>query len=191
VKTFLCPSDPGVRDGVVTINGSPFGVSSYASNALLLSEKPGPGPQGKTRLADVTDGTSSTMLHAEKYAHCSNLDMATAFRDGGCAWAYSGVGLFPWQPSPMSPGQVAFQPFFAVRGFVAMGAPDAIGERSMFQVQPTPFQDKCDPTRAATPHSAMVVGLVDGSVRMLSPSMSGAIWWATVTPAGGEVIGPD
>jgi hypothetical protein len=37
----------------------------------------------------------------------------------------------------------------------------------------------------------MVVGLVDGSVRTLSPSMSGETWWAAVTPRGSEVPGSD
>jgi prepilin-type N-terminal cleavage/methylation domain-containing protein len=185
---LLCASDPSVGEGVVKINFLPFGASSYAANAMVISERPAPGPQGKTRLAEITDGTSSTILHAEKYARCSNTDMAPAFRDGGCAWAYSGVGLFPWQPPPMSPPRVGFQPFFAIRGFAASGAPNAIGEKSIFQVRRF---DNCDPTRAATAHDAMVVGLVDGSVRTLSPSMSGATWWHAVTPEDNEVLGSD
>jgi len=28
-------------------------------------------------------------------------------------------------------------------------------------------------------------------VRSLAPDMSGDVWWATVTPAGGEVQNPD
>jgi len=191
VKTLFCPSDPSVRNGVVTINDFPFGASSYASNGMVISEKPAPGPQGKTRLAEITDGTSSTILHAEKYAQCSKTDMAPAFKDGGCAWAYSGVVLFPWQPPPMSLPGVGYQPFFAIRGFAANGAPNAIGEGSIFQVQPTPFLGNCDPTRAATAHTAMVVGLADGSVRTLARSMSGATWWAAVTPADNEVLGSD
>jgi hypothetical protein len=29
--------------------------------------------------------------------------------------------------------------------------------------------------------------MADGSVRSLTSEMSGDVWWATVTPAGGEV----
>ena len=97
----------------------------------------------------------------------------------------------PWQPPPMSPLRSVFGPVFAVRGFAANGAPDAIGERSRFQVRPTPFVGNCDPTRAATAHDAMVVGLADGSVRTLAPTMSGKTWWSAVTPAEGEVLGSD
>jgi prepilin-type N-terminal cleavage/methylation domain-containing protein len=192
VKTFLCPSDPSVGpDGVVTINGFPFGASSYAPNAMVISERSAPGPQGKARIpADIQDGTSNTILHAEKYARCSNSFMAPAFRDGGCAWAYSGAVPFPWQPPPMSPPRPGFTPGFAIRAFAANGAPDATGERSIFQVQPR--EGNCDPTRASTAHAGGIqVGLADGSVRTLARSMSGATWWAAVTPAGGELLGSD
>ena len=44
--------------------------------------------------------------------------------------------------------------------------------------------------RRLTP-AGCVVGLADGSVRTLAPSMSGDTWWAAVTPSGGEVLGSD
>ncbi len=67
-----------------------------------------------------------------------------------------------------------------------------IGPGSKFQVQPSPFLGNCDPTRAATAHaSGIQVGLADGSVRTLAASMSGATWWAAVTPSEGEVLGSD
>jgi hypothetical protein len=37
----------------------------------------------------------------------------------------------------------------------------------------------------------MLVGLADGSVRSLNPSMSGETWWAAVTPSGGELLNSD
>jgi hypothetical protein len=37
----------------------------------------------------------------------------------------------------------------------------------------------------------MVAGMADGSVRTLAPGMSGATWWAAVTPSGAEVLGAD
>jgi prepilin-type N-terminal cleavage/methylation domain-containing protein len=195
VKTFLCPSDPSVEaDGVVTINGFPFGASSYAPSAMVISERRFPiGPQGKARIpADIQDGTSNTILHAEKYARCSNTVMAPAFRDGGNAWAYGGAAAFPWQPPPLTPPRLGFGPGFAIRAFAALGAPDAVGEASRFQVQPTPFLGNCDPTRAATAHaSGIQVGLADGSIRALAPTMSSKTWWAAVTPEGGEVLGSD
>jgi prepilin-type processing-associated H-X9-DG protein len=89
----------------------------------------------------------------------------------------------------MIPPGKAFFPAFAIPALVARGAPNAIGPGSIFQVQPSPFEGNCDPTRAATAHpGGMVVGMADGSVRSLAAGMSGDVWWAAVTPAGGEVL---
>jgi hypothetical protein len=199
VNVFLCPSDPSVESGgVVSIDGYSFGALCYGGNALLhavtdLTTTPYKSdPQGKIGIRSITDGTSNTILHAEKYARCSNTYMLPAFRDGGAAWACSTSAVFAWQPAPMKfPGKV-FQPGFAIPALANFGAPNAIGPGSIFQVQPTPFLSNCDPTRTATSHgSGMLVGMADGSVRSLSPSLSGTTWWALVTPAGGEVLDAD
>jgi prepilin-type N-terminal cleavage/methylation domain-containing protein len=190
VSVFLCPSDPSVGPGgQVTINGVTFGALSYAGNAMVTAPN---GPQDKARLEDITDGLSNTILHAEKYARCSNTTMAPAIRDGGTAWAYCASPVFPWLPPPMQLPPRSFQFGFAIAALAARGAPDAIGLGSKFQVQPTPFLGNCDPTRASTPHAGgIVVGLADGSVHTLSRGMSPTTWWAAVTPNGGEVLGSD
>lgn len=198
VKIFLCPSDPSVgADGGVMINGVSFGASCYAFNALVVADNDitttpfKTNPQGKTSItADITDGTSNTILHAEKYARCTHTTLPPQFRDGGSAWAYGAAAPFPWLP-PIAPPAKMFAPGFCIPAFANQGAPNAIGPQSKFQVQPTPFLGNCDPTRAATAHAGIQVGLVDGSVRTLAPSMTGATWAAAVTRAGGEVLGPD
>ncbi len=190
VSVFLCPSDPSVgSDGVVSVDGVSFGALCYPTNAMVSGQNNPPGPQGKTRLAEITDGTSNTLLHAEKYAACTNTTMVPPFQDGGCAWAYCAAGFFPWLPAPMAPPMKAFHGGFCIRALVPLGVPNAIGEGSIFKVRPP--RGNCDPTRAATAHDAIVVGLADGSVRTLSPSMSGAAWWAAATPRGGETLSLD
>jgi prepilin-type N-terminal cleavage/methylation domain-containing protein len=194
VAAFLCPSDPSVEPGgTVLIGSETFGASSYAPNGLISGNgPPTPGPQGMTRMLDITDGTSKTILHAEKYARCTNTTMPPAFRDGGTAWAYCTGLVFPWQPPPMNLPPRAFQPGFAIAGLANLGATNAIGPGSIFQVQPTPFLGNCDPTRAATAHPGGIqVGLADGSVRSLSRGLSGQTWWWAVTPSGDEVLGSD
>ena len=108
VPAFLCPSDPSVEPGgVVTVDGITWGASCYASSALvsaeydLTTDPPVSNPQGKVRIpADFTDGTSKTILHAEKYARCTNTDMAPPFRDGGNAWAFARPPCSPGSRRP-------------------------------------------------------------------------------------------
>jgi prepilin-type N-terminal cleavage/methylation domain-containing protein len=187
VPVLLCPSDPSVGSGgVVTVEGISWGASCYAGNSQVFSPIPGD-PQGRRRLLEITDGTSNTILYAEKYARCSSTSLSL---DGGSFWAYSvfrAVDL----PPPMNPTPTPrpFSPGFAIPVPVW---PNASGPGSKFQVQPSPFLGDCDPTRAATAHpGGMVTGLADGSVRTLSPGMHGGTWWDAITPSGGEVLGPD
>ncbi len=202
VAVFLCPSDPSLDStGVVMIEGYSFGSSCYGGNALMGTQNDYSTyppititPQGRVTISAVTDGTSNTIHHGEKYARCSTTDPAIPplFRDGGAAWGYVTSPLFPWQPPPMILPGKAFQPGFTIPALALRGAPNAIGPGSRFQHQPTPFLGNCDPTRASTAHpGGMVTGLVDGSVRTLSPSMNPNTWWAAITPSGGEVLGSD
>jgi prepilin-type N-terminal cleavage/methylation domain-containing protein len=198
VKVFLCPSDPSVGPGTADIQGHTFGLSSYAPNALVNANNDftttpyRTDPQGKNGFGFITDGASNTILHAEKYARCSNPALPPPFRDGGTAWAYTTSFQFGWQPAPMLLPGKAFQPGFCIPALAARGAPDAIGPGSKFQVRPSPFLGNCDPTRTATGHTGGIqVGLADGSVRTLSPAMNPDTWWQAVTPNWGEVLGPD
>jgi hypothetical protein len=50
----------------------------------------------------------------------------------------------------------------------------------------------CDPRVAQTPHvGGMLVGLGDGSVRTISPTLSEWTYWAAVTPNGNEALYSD
>jgi prepilin-type N-terminal cleavage/methylation domain-containing protein len=182
LKAFQCPSDPSVpAGGVVEVQGVPFGASSYAANAQvfgtvdangnLQNTAPSAGGlpnwYGAARIpASFPDGTSNTILFAEKYAQCNT---------GGNAWGY-----FAGAP---------FSPSFANSTFGG----SAVGPASKFEVRPTPFlSPACDVSRASSGHTGgLQVCLGDASVRLLPAGISPATWWAACTPAGGEVLGTD
>jgi hypothetical protein len=182
VPVFLCPSDPSVPSGgVVQLNGTAWGAACYAANSQVFAPIRG-NPEGKTRIAEITDGTSNTIVYAEKYARCASKSL-----DGGSFWGYCASTRFDLPP-PMNQPVKPYHASFAITNY--FGAP--AGPGSKFQVQPTPFEGNCDPTRTATAHaSGISVCLADGSVRTLAPSMAGDTWWAAVTPSGGEVPGED
>jgi prepilin-type N-terminal cleavage/methylation domain-containing protein len=90
VKTYVCPNDPTARGGVFTsdavnypfnptaplrisVNGVPFGAASYAINAQVAQAQMDNGhpTRGAMTLIGITDGTSNTVLFAERMAFCA------------------------------------------------------------------------------------------------------------------------
>jgi prepilin-type N-terminal cleavage/methylation domain-containing protein len=176
VPVFRCASDPSwPANGVVNYGGTDWGAMSYCGNAQFFSQVDSQGiflnPQHYSRLGDITVGTTNLILFAEKYTQCTNPILTV----GGSLWAYDVTGIFV---QPLHPAfAVSWSPY------------SSIGPNSKFQVRPS-FKD-CDPTRTSTGHYGMNVGLADGSVRVLSPNMSGTTWWTACSPWGKDVLGPD
>jgi len=197
LKIYVCPADPSVGDGQIT-NPSvgiiyPFATSSYAFNYQVfgytgitspyapndLTGGTGGYPDGYAGRASIpatfTDGTSNTILFAEKYARCLTSSQAPIFGPGterGCLWAWWDTG---W----------VYYPRFGWQTWWNTGA----GPASRFQVRPTPFlgaNSQCDGARASTPHQVMQVCLGDGSVRSLGGDIDPNLWWNLCTPADGQ-----
>ena len=179
VKTLVCPSDPTTgSEGVVANNsGQLWGACSYAGNAqvfcIVNAQWDLIGTENYARLdASFPNGTSNTILVAEKYARCTNY----AFHEGGNFWAYWVTG----------PEVQPLHPAFAV-SWTAY----SVGPGSRFQVRPSPYLGNCDPSLTSTAHEVMQVGLADGSVRSLSPGISETTWWTACDPRTSNVLGPD
>jgi prepilin-type N-terminal cleavage/methylation domain-containing protein/prepilin-type processing-associated H-X9-DG protein len=205
VALFICPSDAsdsGTQTYIVTNSVSPappppfqspfttlYASSNYAANGLVFRTNMARFP------STVADGTSCTMLFAERYRLCNGQP---------CQWAYGGnwntnpsfaflplpggsqTGMFaPDQPLRLDPNGNVF-------GKVGLDSP-GVGTVTIpvpFQLQPQ--QTACDSRIPQTAHrGGMQVAMGDGSVRSVAASVSQMTFWSAATPAGGEVLGID
>jgi hypothetical protein len=138
-------------------------------------------PEGRPRLGSTfRDGTSNTIVFAEKYARCV---LNSPSYNGGSYWAY-------WNAFNLSTPK--FFPKHAAFGIDYFNQANGKGPTCKFVMQPYPYIGNCDPTRASTGHTGGIqVGLADGTVRTVSEGVSGATWWAAMTPKSVDLLGGD
>jgi prepilin-type N-terminal cleavage/methylation domain-containing protein len=176
VVAFRCPSDPSLGNALDWLHGD----GSYAGNFQVFG-RPATGEwQGTPRLpVTFQDGTSNTILFAEKYARCQGPATIDSGELGGTWWGRGIDGLDLLSPA-----------FARSWGDGSIGA----GPTSKFLVQPWPYIGdgaKCVAAVASSPHHALNVALADGSVRTLSDNIASETWWAACTPGGGELLRPE
>ena len=181
IPIYLSPSDPTVTTGQANL-GALWAETSYAYNFQvfgnsLQTSSPDvalgnpnttniPFWFGGTRLETIQDGTSSTIMFAEKIAQC-----------GKWLAPVDGASLWSCEFNQRRPG-------FAINGAAA----NSTGPGSMFQVHANPAT--CDWNLASTPSSTgILVALCDGSARSLAASMAPAIWWSALQPNDGGNLG--
>jgi len=127
--------------------------------------------------ASFPDGTSNTILFAEKYATGSMAIRAS--KPYGPLWANND-----------NPGDV-WTPAFAVTYDNGQTYAQYCASPCMFQVKPTPYDTAANVNVASTPHDVINVLFGDGAVRGLGAGIDPAgVWWPLLTPAGGDVPGP-
>jgi prepilin-type N-terminal cleavage/methylation domain-containing protein len=202
IKTYQCPSDPSLNN---CLDWCP-GDASYAGNFLVFggignaSIRPTTANRatlwdGQAKMASTfQDGTSNTILFAEKYSRCDGTGSP-----GGTWWMR---GVFHGAQGSAGQGSDDSYPGDRLSAVFAGGVGwDGVawlqGLSSRFQVQPAnPTKTagvggRCDRRLASTPHELMNVGMGDGSVRSVSAGVSPTTWFWALTPAGGEVLGSD
>jgi prepilin-type N-terminal cleavage/methylation domain-containing protein len=220
VPQYQCPTDPTI--GAMTANFAPGqagdwgnGDCSYAANYLCFapytySPTAGftfPAIGGTNISADTvwdakatigssfSDGTSNTIMFAEKYSRCQPGDGNWWFR--GVTRAGNSADNYAVAQGDSYPGD-GFSAVFGGGRDIGGNPYWQTGTLSMFQIQPvnplTTFANgggQCDPTRPSTPHQNMQAALADGSVRSISGSIKVTTWAALLTPHDGDMIGAD
>jgi hypothetical protein len=247
IKTFISPADSTASSGTTqvpnpgftlakappgpyaaTVTGT-YATTSYAANGQVF----GSNSAGLPRT--FVDGTSNTIMFAERAQVCTNPDTTTWSKantggpTNGTVYNFWGLGV--WSPqmpafaalstdnayntlqigpaTPLNPQGTPARPTFttatlpvkqgkssataAIAGPVTAPSgcnPSTVPYRP-FQIAPRGCIP-CDPRVAQTPHvGGMLTGMGDGSVRVVSPTISDFTYWAAVTPAGSESLGPD
>jgi prepilin-type N-terminal cleavage/methylation domain-containing protein len=201
VKTYQCPSDPTVSNGMsANTSYGQWASSSYAGNFQLFgASQSGPGTPfayyASFKIGNISDGTSNTIGFAERYAACGT---------GGNFWAFPGGDYTAASATPptVSPsgtqyyGARFFGPTFANSGYWLQAGPPAIW--NLPQIQPNPWSSKCvsgngqTSSLASSAHTAVLqVALMDGSVRSVAGSVGTSSWSYAIDPADGQPLGSD
>jgi len=179
-KVFRNPADPSYEYEVYGLVR--WAKCSYALNIHAMD--------GSVDLnAAISDGTSQTMMLADKYySHC---DRESTFASTYNEWSHV---FDPFKGEYYSNRR----PTFADRGWhdvmpvtdlgTGVTRPSVPGKT--FQVRPRP--EDVDPSILQTCfHSGLTVAFFDGSVRTIRPGIDETVYWAMITHNGGEVISVD
>jgi prepilin-type N-terminal cleavage/methylation domain-containing protein len=193
VKSYVSPGDPSApATNMVNANWGPRGATSYASNWYVFG-----GDGGQDNNNDITgnasipktfqDGQSNTIVFVERYAVCQGAQHAWCL-DAQAAGpsrtnANTGADASPayWDQSIRGWGM----PF---NGGTAPNLTTTLTTLPQFQ----PSAAACDPLRTQGPYAGgMMVGLGDGSVRLVNSGVSGLTFSEAIFPNDGQPLGSD
>jgi len=191
-----CSFTPGTGGNSPTATISNFvkwstngGVDQMGSNGGILGGDGTPTPPFyyATIPASMPDGTSNTVVFAEKLTFCMIAPQGPAQQaanGGACAGA--GGTIYCGGTQWCDPLLDFFAPVYNIltnNGIVTTAATP--------QFNPN-YQTNCDPTRPSGMHTGVIlVGMGDGSVRTVGNGVSPLTWMLANVPNDGQVLGSD
>jgi hypothetical protein len=188
IKLLQCPSDPAMPSSGQHSND--WGMTSYSMNFQVFGVPGTDGTwngtnarlDGQSKVPDsFPDGTSQTILFADKYAQCvTPVPGGTQYYT---IWARTSQDVyfpaFAYQAGYVMPS-----------GYYKAGTP--VIASVLFLQNPDPWTKNADCYRASSGHSSGInVCLADASVRLVSKNVSPDTWWAAVTPGEKDPLGND
>ncbi|WP_254507562.1 DUF1559 family PulG-like putative transporter [Anatilimnocola floriformis] len=195
VPAYVCPSDNTAK-GNATGTSNAYNLNSYNVNGevFVTGEYP--------RLADMTDGTSSTVMLIEHIALCRSSAGGNSATDGRSVWPATnlttGDPISYWPNEAVSTTLPAGYPSggFATQYSTAKIPDPANGNVQSWRVpQAAPTLGSagtCSPLNASSLHPGVViVGLGDGSVRGITGNITLKTWNSALTQSDGQPMGGD
>jgi hypothetical protein len=182
LKVLLCPSDPSSPDGkCATAYGgaNSWGISNYAANNYVFGNPVKGTTYGSARFETIVDGTSNTVFFAEILGSCyvSNVpDPGLTYNttQWGSLWADSNSTWRPAYNLGASKGGTSGYPAAPLPQFNAV------------------WHTNCNASRSTSGHQGLVHAMMgDGSVRVVTSSVTAATWAAVNDPRDGVQPGND
>ena len=165
IKSYISPGDPTAPANGLTGNGGRAAVS-YAANEYVFGATDG----GQINIGSgFPDGTSNTIVFAEWYTICGGVSRI---------WAEDGQGS--WGNDEAEPDFWFYNP------------PPAWNGTLLTLPQFQPVVSACNPLTVQGPYAGgIMVGMGDGSVRLVNASISQTTWTYAVYPNDGNPLGSD
>jgi prepilin-type N-terminal cleavage/methylation domain-containing protein len=200
IPTYMCPADGSDPTPTDNGTGTLYAHGNYAGNVMVYDPS-----YPKSLMNAMPDGTSNTIMIGHRLQQCDGTNIG-----------WGGPVYTDWGGEPHETGTIHPEPGFGYSNYysaygpasknylgvmavnqttanafgVSNSAPDFSNGGLPFQLVPQP--GSCLWAVLVSPHAgAMLVGLGDGSIRNVSPSVSLTTWTQACTPNDGAVLGSD